>query len=254
MTAPQASEASSRPRKATEPQPHSGALTRARATRPTAYQADGDREQPGAGQVRPARRGFVCALRDDPAGQQDGDQSDRQVDPEHPPPAELHQAPADHRPERGAESADRGPGTDGPRPGLGRHGGKQQRQRGRHHQAGSGRLDHPGGDQRGHPWRQTAAQRADAEGDQSGHEEAAAPDPVGPPAGRHKHRGEHNGVAVEHPGQRPKAGPAVLDADIWEGQVDDEEIEAGHEYGQRQNADDGRHLPGGRSSVRCDGH
>ena len=236
MAVPQASEAASRPMKLAEPQPQPGALTSASATRPTA----------AASSPAPIRSGLsagplVFALRHHLDGQDHGGQPDRQVDPEHPAPVDLYQAAADHRAERRAQGAQGRPGAQGLRPGGRRDGGQHERQGRGHHHPGAGRLDDPGRDQRGHARRQPAQQRPEAERGQPGDQRPAPPDPVGPPARGHQHRREHDRVGVEHPGQRTQAGARVLLGDGREGQVDDEQVQARHEHGQRKHADHGGH-------------
>ena len=194
------------PRKPADPQPQPGALTSASATRPTAAASSAAPTRSG----RPWRA-VVLALRHDPDGEQHGGQADRQVDPEHPAPADLDQAAADDRAERGAQRAERGPGADrlraGPRAGTAASS--------RDSDAGTispapaawttrAAISAPT------PGRQPAQQRPEAEDGQAGDEQPPPPDPVGPPAGRHQHGGEHDRVGVQHPGQRAEARARVL--------------------------------------------
>ena len=88
---------------------------------------------------------------------------------------------------------------------------------------------------------------------QASEEHPAAPDPVGPPARRDQHRREHDRVRVEHPGQRAQAGARVLPADVGERQVDDEQVQAGHEHRQGQHAHDRGHLTGAGAAAGAGG-
>ena len=233
MAAPHTTEAASRPRNDAEPQPHSGALTSASATSPTAAARNPAPRMSG----RPDTFGSLLSGTTRTARKRR--HAHRHVDPEHPAPVDLHQGAADHRSECRPQGAHRGPGAQGFGPNGRRYRGQQQRQRRGHHRPGARCLDDPGRDQRGHPGRQPAQHRAEAEQDQPAREEPPPPDPVGPPAGRHQDRGEHDRVGVEHPGQRAQAGARVIPAVVGERQVDDEQVQAGHEHGQRQHADHG---------------
>ena len=107
---------------------------------------------------------------------------------------------------------------------------------------GPGRLEDPGRDQRGDARRQAAQHRAKDERGEATDQHPAAPDPVGPPASGNQHRREDDRVRVEHPGQRAQAGARVLPADVGEREIDDEQIQAGHEHRQGQDAHDRGHL------------
>ena len=232
--------------KPADPQPQSGALTSARAIRPTAAASSPapiTSGRPGAwssllsGTTRPASRTAAS-----PTGRLI-QKTQRQLSCTRPPPitgpsaaprapmadqVPMARARAGPAPRRAAATAR--PGTIRPAP-----------------TAWITRAR----DQLGHARGQTAQQRAQAEDDQAGDEEPAAPDPVGPPPGGHEHRGEDDRVAVEHPGQRAQAGARVLAADVGERQVDDEQVQAGHEHGQGQHAHDRGHPAGAGARRRA---
>ena len=101
-----------RPRSRPIPSPNPG------ASPGPARQADAGREQPGAGQVGAGLGPARPCSRARPAGPAlTGDRADRQVDPEHPPPADLDQDAPDHGTEAGTEGGEGRPRPDGLGPG-----------------------------------------------------------------------------------------------------------------------------------------
>ncbi len=200
-------------------------------------QPDRAGEHDRAEQVGAVGRVGVTALHQHPRGHGEGDQADRHVDPEDQPPVDLHEQPADDRSEHGREAPDRGPGPDGLGPAGGRHGGQQERQRRRHHQPGAARLQDAGRDEQRDVGRQRAQRRPEREDREAQREQPPPADPVGPAPCRHERRGEDHRVGVEHPRQRREAGLGVVLGDRRERQVDDEQVEAGHEHPQREHDD-----------------
>ena len=86
------------------------------------------------------------------------------------------------------------------------------------------------------------AQSAEAadEGEQADDEDALAADPVGDPPGRDQQRGEDDRVAVQDPGEARQRGVVEGAREVGEGDVDDEQVEAGHEEADRGDCE---HLP-----------
>src|SRR5579863_3891792 len=234
MAAPQATEAARKPRKPAEPQPQPGALTRASATRPT--DAASSPAPIRSGRPRDAasrlsgttRRAKITAAT--PTGTLIQNTQRQLIWTRLPPitgPSAAPRAPrADQVPRAfaracagtAASSSDSDAGTIAPAPAA---------------------------------WMTRAPISAPTPGaSPHGHEHPEPPDPVGPPPRRYQHRREHDRVGVEHPGQRAQAGGRVLPADVGERQVDDEQVQAGHEHGQGQHADHGGGPPGIRGGRR----
>ncbi len=69
---------------------------------------------------------------------------------------------------------------------------------------------------------------------------------VGEAAQRHEQRGVEDGVAVEHPAEVRQRRPREVPADLGERDVDDEQVEACHERGERQHRE---HGAGARFAV-----
>src|ERR1700748_728459 len=241
MAAPHTTEAASRPRNDAEPQPHSGALTSASATSPTAAarspapRMSGRPETFGSllsGTTRAARNTAAT-----PTGTLIQKTQRQSICTRAPPITGPNAAPraprADQVPRAlgrtgggtAASSSDSDAGTIAPAPAA-------WITRAAIRAATPGAPPHSAG-------RQPAKPGAEAKRDHPPREEPPPPDAIGPPARGHQHRGEHDRVGVEHPGQRAQAGARVIPADVGERQVDDEQVQAGHEYGQRQDAHHG---------------
>ncbi len=88
------------------------------------------------------------------------DDPERDVDEEDPVPVEvLGEQAADHRPDREREGRDPGPDADRRAPLPGRERRRDDRERGRVHQRGTGPLEDAGGDQLGPGGGETAEER-----------------------------------------------------------------------------------------------
>ena len=190
--------------------------------------------------VRPARSGRP-RLGDESRGQRDGGQADRDVDPEHAPPADrLDQDAAQHRAERHGQGERAAPGAEGPGAfgAVGERVG-DDRHRNRVEHGPADRLHHPERDQPAQPGRQTAQPRADREHGQSGLERSSASDPVGGRAGQHQQAGQHERVGVYGPLQPGHRGVQVppdggqRDVDDGAIQADDKQAEAADDEHER---------------------
>ncbi len=204
---------------------------------PEGEQGDAEGQLGGAEQVGAAVFG-LADLTQGAGGQDRDDDPDRHVDDEDPAPAELHQQAADRRPECRRDAADRGPDADRQRPLLDREGGQDQPQGGRDHHRPAGCLQDPCRDQEGDRGGGGAEGRGRREEEQAGDEDALAADPVGDPPGGDEQRREDDRVGVQHPGEAGEGGAVELGGHVREGDVDDEEIEAGHEEADRGDQED----------------
>ena len=211
-------------------QPHSGPWTMPRVRRP----------MPSASSAAPSRSGRPSSgslhLVEDADRGERGDQADRHVDEEDPVPADLHEEAADRRAEGGGDAGDRRPDADRDRALLGREGGQEEAERGRDHHRRADRLQHAGADQEGDRGGGRAERRGDGEGEQAGDEDALAADPVGDPPGGDEQGGEDDRVAVQDPGEARQRGVVEGAREVGEGDVDDEQVEAGHEEADRGDA------------------
>ncbi len=171
---------------------------------------------------------------DDQGGDPDGD-----VDQEHPPPTGGDQQAADDRADAGGHPAGRGPRAD--RAGAARRfvGGEHQPERGRGQQRSPGCLHQPEADQH------LDARRCRAGGGRGGEDGDAEQEPVvtavavREPPEEHQQRRVDDGVPVEHPGQSAQVGRAEIAGDLRQGDVDDEQVEAGEDDA---GAHDQQHL------------
>ncbi len=158
-------------------------------------QAENERGDAGAEQgqarqvqVRP-RPGRVRGVRGHvPRGQEQADEAERHVDPEHEPPAEVGQdRAADERAEDRAEQGGQRDDGDGPAERLASRGLHDQRGQHRKHDAAAGALHEAPGDQRVDVPGQAGADRADQEDGESRHPQPLAAEALQPPGGQ-RHR------------------------------------------------------------------
>ena len=192
-------------------------------------------------------------------GQGDPGGGDRQVDVEHPPPAQVggqHSAqggPADRgQPDHGGEDAERHahPLTRRCLPGwalfcpwgmppdlmaripLEQHLDDDHglgRQRGR-----ADALQHPGGDQLARDLRRPAQRGGHREQGQAGGEQPPRPEHVAEPAGQDQQRGEHQQVGVDHPERLVQRRVQIGDH-ARQGHVDDRAVQQDRECSQAQH-------------------
>jgi hypothetical protein len=225
-------------------------------------QPEGDRAQPDRAehqprQVKPAGGG-VAGLGDHPPGDQERRHPDRQVDVEHPAPAErVGEQPAQHR--AGGQRHRRHPRPQAdrlhPLPRVG-EGGGEDRQGARQQRRAPDRLQRPPADQRRQARRQPAQRRAGGEHHQPGAEHPPAAEPVAERAGGQQQAGEHQHVGVDHQLQPGHAGTEVA-LDARQGHVHDGVVQHHHEQpeaagpqGQQlDGAVGGEHAPIVRQAV-----
>ena len=168
-----------------------------------------------------------------------GGDPDRDVDPQHPLPAEVF---GQHAAEQDAGGA-AGAGDRAPDPqrfvalGAVAEGGGDDRERGGGEDRGAEPLDGAGGDQLPGVGRQAAGQRGEREEHQAEHEDAAAAEQVGEPAAEQQEAAEGEHVGVDHPGQAA-LGEVERFADRRQGDVDDRGVEDDHEL-RRAEQDQG---------------
>ena len=86
--------------------------------------------------------------------------------------------------------------------------------------------------------RDRADDRAGREHDHAAEQESAPAEMVGQAAGGHQQRPEHDRVAVQHPGQIRQPGTVKRPPHRRHRDVDDEQVELGHERDRRQHAQD----------------
>ena len=205
---------------------------------PEHQSADGQHEDQGSGQVR-QRRALVVPHVGDVADRAEHEQQpDREVDPERPLPRQLDQAAAERGAERGRHRAGHRPETRGRGALLRRHRGQQQAEAGRRHRSGTDCLEHAESHQPPDPRSEPAGQAGRDEQGHAGDEPALLPCPIGEPAHRDQQRGVHDGVRVEDPAQLGELGAREVLADLVEGDVDDEEVDAGQERRTDQHRGD----------------
>ncbi len=214
--------------------------------------SQGDEAQDLAGDVqRP-----LLARRDlghEGQGQGRAQQAERQVDQEHPAPAQgADQQAADHRSGGDRHPAGRRPPAHGPGPRLvvaGRGVGDQGQGR-RHQQGGRRALDGARQDQLQGVAGQAAGGRGQGEQHQARQEGPARSEPVAQRARRQQQRRQQQGVGVDHPlqagGRRAELAADGVQGHVDDGhvQLDDREAEAGGQQDHRQAGGTG----GGRDS------
>ena len=216
--------------------------------RPRRSPADVDRVDHGVDQQRQARRNghrtgdvkgasglLATALDQRSRGQRRGDQSDRDVDEQHPAPAQPTGEDAAEKHAGGAAGAgDRAPDTQravtlravGERRG-------DDRQGGRRHDRCAQPLDGAGGDQPGLGLREATAQRRQGEHHEAEHEHPATPQQVGHSPAEQQEAAEGQRVGVHHPGE-VVAGEVQVSADGWQRDVDDRCVDHDHELSHRE--------------------
>ena len=169
---------------------------------PERDQRQPERQHRGAGQVGQA------AVADRPLGEataagEDDRQPERQVDEEDEPPVrELDQGAAEGRPDRRRGRRGRAPEADAGRAPLDREAVEDDRQRGRGDHRRADPLQDAEGDQQPERRRHRAEQARRGEAGDADQEDALVAEAVGEAAGRDEQGGDHDEVAVEHPGER----------------------------------------------------
>ena len=196
-------------------------------------QARGDGH--GAGQVKRAGSALGAALDQRPRRERRGGESDRDVDEQHPPPAQAAgEDPAEEHPGRAAGAGDRAPdaqcavalGT------LGERGGDdRQRRRGDDRRAEA--LDGAGGDQPPLGLGDPAGERGDREHHEAEHEHPPAPEQVGEPAAEQQEAAERKRVGIHDP-REVGACEVQVRADRRQRDVDDRGVDHDHELRHRQ--------------------
>lgn len=148
------------------------------------------------------------------------------------PPESAHQETTEHRSEaRGGRAHGRPPGDGaGPCGGVGERRG-QEDERGRHEQRGGRSLHQPSDDQPCRTRRQGAGDRRDHECRQPCQEHGSGAQSARQGAGQEQQRGEGDQVSVDEPGRAAHAQAEVV-ADGGGGDVDDRDVESGHEERQ----------------------
>ena len=221
---------------------------------PEGQRADGEDRRDLAGEVErgaPAGRPRPVRVRDqrrDP--HRDVEEEDR------PPVDRARQHPADDRPGRERDPADRRPDPDrlGPLAGIG-VGEAHERKRGGEEQRGRHALEKARDQQQLERGRRAADDRRERERHHPDRVAARDPDPVGERAGRQQQRRERDDVRVDHPLQLAQVGAEVV-ADRGQGDVDDRHVEDDDEEPERGCEQDpawrgGRH-PWGRLAADGD--
>jgi hypothetical protein len=192
---------------------------------------DGD----GAGDVEGARPLLVAAFGDQARGEGEGDQAHRDVDPEHPLPAEpFGEDSAEEDARRAAGAGDRAP--DAQRPvalGAVAEGGRDDRERRRRDDRGAEALGGAGGDQLALGRREPGEQRGDPDQQQAGHEDAPATEQVGGAAAEQEEAAEGEDIGVDDPGQ-VFLGEVERPADRGQRDVDDRGVEDDDELGRTE--------------------
>ncbi len=217
---------------------------------------DEDRERGGdgdrAGDVEGTGLGLGPALGDQPRRQHQGDQGDRDVDPEHPLPAEP--VGEDAAEQHTGGSAGAGHGTPDPERlvalGAVAEDRGDDRERGGGDDRGAEALGGAGGDQLPLGRREAGRQRGDGDQQQAGHEDPAAAEQVGGTAPEQEEAAEGEHVGVDDPGQ-VLLGEVERVADRGQGDVDDRGVEDDDELGR---AEQDQRQPAFRLEFRGGGH
>ena len=171
-------------------------------------------------------------------------QADRDVHEEDPPPVGGDEQAADHGTERRGQAADRGPRADGRVAALVGRGGEDEAQGRGGEQGGARPLDDAERDERLDARRQPARGRGEGEDQHADEEPELAAASLGQPPEQHEQRREGDRVAIEHPRQARERRVEVA-RHLRQGDVDDEEVEAGEDHpGAHDQQDErGRGVP-----------
>ena len=178
----------------------------------------------------------------------EGQRADRQVDEEHPVPAQgLGEHAAGQQAQRATGDGHEHVGAHraGALGGLGELG-DDDRQDHRGLRGRAEALQEAGADQHALAGRHPAQQRGDGEDGETGEEDPLAPDEVAEPAGQQQQAAERDQERVDHPGQVALA-EVELTLDRRQRDVHDRHVEHDHQLGQ---ADDERASPSGADRAQ----
>ncbi len=180
---------------------------------------------------------------DDGRGEQQHDHADRQVHEEDVAPVERgHQQAAEGRPGDRRHSGDGAPDAERGTPTLRREDVRDDRQGLRHQHRRAQALNRAEGDQPARIRREPAGGRRGGEQGDAGREHDPRPDEVAQPARRDHQDREHQGIGVDHPEhvvqRRVQLRDHVRDRD-----VDDREVQQGHEEPERDHQQDRPRIP-----------
>ena len=233
----------------------------------TLDEGEGQTEQAGGGEGHADQVELVLAL--DPGVRNEGerhrqhDHPDRHVDDEDPPPAGVgHQHAAQRRAGNGGQAGDGAPDAQGGAASIGRERGDDDGHRLRHQHGCADALHGSEGDQQRRVGRQPAGQAGQGEDHDSADEQVALAAQVAQPAGGDQQHGQHQDVGVDHPEDLVERGVQGGDH-ARDGDVDDRQVEQGHEEPQGQGDQDRPRVPApfadclGHPHSRqdsCDGH
>jgi hypothetical protein len=213
--------------------------------------AAGDQE--GAAVVERRRVLLVVGLRF--RGEEEGDQRDRDVDPEDRPPGPLGQVAAGDRADRGEAAGDGEEDRHRAAALVQREGVEDDRQRGREHQRRAGALDDAEDDQPGLVERAGRGGAAEGGGggedDDADHDHAAVAGDVGEAAAEGEQRREREQVAVDDP-LHPGRGERKVFLDAGDGDRDDRLVDEGHrDREDHRRQDQFAALAAGFAHARC---
>ena len=195
----------------------------------------GRRDRDRACEVEGPGRRFCPALGDQRGRQRGSSDADRDVDPEHPLPADRVGEDASQQDAGGSAGAgDRAPDSQGlVALGAVAEGGGDDRQcRGREDRRAQA-LNRAGHDQLALGLGQAPGQRGEREEDQAADEDAAPAEQVSHPPAEQQEAAEGEDVGVDHPLQ-VALGEVERLADRRQGDVDDRGVEDDHELGHRE--------------------
>jgi hypothetical protein len=171
------------------------------------------------------------------------DQPDRDVDDEDPPPVGVrHKDPAERRPGDGGQAGDRTPDPKSGAASIGRERGDDDGHRLRHQHGGADALHRPERDQQRRVWRQPTRQAGEGEHHDASDEQVALTTEVTQSTGRDQQHRQHEDVRVDHPKDLVQRGAQIADH-AGDGDVDDRQVEQGHEEAQRQGDQDRPRVP-----------
>lgn len=204
----------------------------------------------------------LSPVRDAQDGRDDdeGDDTDGQIDVEDPAPAEvLGEQAAEQRAEDAGGAEHRAEQALVAAAFPGRDDVADDRHRQHHEAAAAQSLDRPEGDQLGHVLSQSAQRRTDQEDDDRGLEQALPAVLVAQFAPQRGGGGRREQVGGDDPAQMVQA--AQIADDRGQGRGDDRLVEGGEEHAEQQGADRDEHISGHvllarirRRAVRVQGH
>ncbi len=187
-------------------------------------------QQRDAGDVEGARRVLGAVVLEDQHAQDEGDHADRHVDEEDGLPAHvLDEHAAEDRTARGRGADHHAPDADRHVQLLGREGGAQQAERGRHQQSAEEALQHPERDHQDHAAGEADGARCRGEADDAYEEGLTVAEPVTELARGDQRDGEGEHVAVGDPLDVGERGTEVL-LDRGVGDRDDRAVERDHHH------------------------